>query len=320
MTANFAKIDAPCADFVLSFIVLTLNMAPPSDMPNISSMKLSELKKELNLYCIDSSGFCEKSDFTSALQNARDTLPRPSTIYREVEQPPPPEEKKEKRSSKSSKKSSSSSSRRTSSSNGSNTTPTPAVSTPIVQQQTTVAPQPPPTQQQTNNTTSTTNNAADAKKSLARRSPVTALQQLREHPSERLLGERNNTFLPGSAFSFALRGSIREDDSAIISIPDGVCLKISSASVDRKEMETYLIQKGTIGISLKLSSEENPQLMPIWTFDKDKSTSYTVSNLGIEVCGPRKIRLLAFMEMGFRSGASVDLFLFGSVCLDRDKF
>jgi len=290
-------------------------------MPDISSMKLSELKKELNLYCIDSSGFCEKSDFTSALQNARDTLPRPSTSYREVEQPPPPEEKKEKRSSKSSSKkiSSSSSHRRTGSSNGSNST-TPAVSTPIVQQQTTPAPQP-PTQQQTNTThQQQTNNAINAKKALASRSPVTALQQLREHPSERLLGERNNTFLPGSAFSFALRGSIREDDSAIISIPDGVCLKISSASVDRKEMETYLIQKGSIGISLKLSSEENPQLIPIWTFDKDKSTSYTVSNLGIEVCGPRKIRLLAFMEMGFRSGASVDLFLFGSVCLDRDKF
>jgi len=302
----------------LWYYYLYSTMAPPSDMPDISSMKLSELKKELNLYCIDSSGFCEKSDFTSALQNARDTLPRPSTSYREVEQPPPPEEKKEKRSSKSSSKKSSSSSshRRTGSSNGSNST-TPVVSTPI-QQQTNPAPQP-PTQQQTNNT-HTNNNATNAKKSLARRSPVTALQQLREHPSERLLGERNNTFLPGSAFSFALRGSIREDDSAIISIPDGVCLKISSASVDRKEMETYLIQKGTIGISLKLSSEENPQLIPIWTFDKDKSTSYTVSNLGIEVCGPRKIRLLAFMEMGFRSGASVDLFLFGSVCLDRDKF
>jgi len=317
MTATFAKLDAPkfCVGFMLS--ISTLTMAPPSDMPNISSMKLSELKKELNLYCVDSSGFCEKSDFTSALQNARDTLPRPSTTYHEVEQPPQPEEKKEKRSSKSSKKSSSSSShRRTGSSNGSNST-TPVVSTPVVQQQTSPAPQPPT---QTNNTTSNTNNATDAKKSLARRSPVTALQQLREHPSERLLGERNNTFLPGSAFSFALRGSIREDDSAIISIPDGVCLKISSASVDRKEMETYLIQKGTIGISLKLSSEENPQLIPIWTFDKDKSTSYTVSNLGIEVCGPRKIRLLAFMEMGFRSGASVDLFLFGSVCLDRDKF
>jgi len=158
------------------------------------------------------------------------------------------------------------------------------------------------------------------KRALASRSPITALQQLREHPSERLLGERNNTFLPGSPFSFALKGSIREDDSAIISIPDGVCLTLSSASVDRKEMEGFLVQKGSIGVSLKLSSEENPQLLPIWTFDKDKSSSYSISDLGIQVCGPRKIRLLAFMEMGFRSGASVDLFVFGSVGLDRDKF
>lgn len=85
-------------------------------------------------------------------------------------------------------------------------------------------------------------------------------------------------------------------------------------------MEGYLLQKGSIGVSLKISSEENPQLMPIWTFDKEKSKSYTVSDLGICVCGPRKIRLLAFMEMGFRSGASVDVFVFGSVGLDKDKF
>lgn len=85
-------------------------------------------------------------------------------------------------------------------------------------------------------------------------------------------------------------------------------------------MEGYLAQKGSVGVSLKISTEENPQLMPIWTFDKEKSTSYSISNMGIRVCGPRKIRLLAFMEMGFRSGASVDLFVFGSVSLDKDKF
>lgn len=85
-------------------------------------------------------------------------------------------------------------------------------------------------------------------------------------------------------------------------------------------METYLLQKGSIGVSLKISTEENPQLMPIWTFDKEHSKSYTVSDLGVQVCGPRTIRLLAFMEMGFRSGASVDVFVFGSVGLDRDKF
>jgi len=34
-------------------------------------MGITELKKELGLYGIDHAGFCEKSDFTSALQNAR---------------------------------------------------------------------------------------------------------------------------------------------------------------------------------------------------------------------------------------------------------
>jgi hypothetical protein len=99
-----------------------------------------------------------------------------------------------------------------------------------------------------------------------------------------------------------------------------VCLTLNVASVDRKEIATYLTQNGSIGISLKLASEENPQLLPVWTFDKDKSQSYTVSDLGIRICGPRSIRLLAYMEMGLRSNLSVDIFVFGSVGLDKDKF
>lgn len=85
-------------------------------------------------------------------------------------------------------------------------------------------------------------------------------------------------------------------------------------------MEHYLHQKGALGVSLKLSSEENPQLLPLWTFDKEKSSSYNISNLGIRVAGPRNIRLGACMEMGYRSGASVDVFVFGSVTLDSDKY
>mmetsp|Transcript_1841 Transcript_1841/g.3966 ORF Transcript_1841/g.3966 Transcript_1841/m.3966 type:complete len:279 (-) Transcript_1841:1327-2163(-) len=276
------------------------------DLPDISSMKPSELKKELTLYGIDSSTFCEKQEMTSALKNARENMPRPSTTYREVKPQQPTEEeiraKKEKqRSSRSSGKTSSSSRRpATTSSSSSSSTPAPA---PAHIPQAAAAPP-----------------KRDTKKILASRSPVTALQILRENPSLKILGERNNSFLPGSPFSFAIKGSIRDDDSAIIRIPDGVCLTINAASVERKPMETYLLQKGSIGVSLKISSEENPQLMPIWTFDKEKSKSYTVSDLGIRICGPRKIRLLAFMEMGFRSGASVDVFVFGSVGLDKDKF
>ena len=40
-----------------------------------AKQKISELRKELDLYCIDTSGFSEKSDFTSPLRTARETLP-----------------------------------------------------------------------------------------------------------------------------------------------------------------------------------------------------------------------------------------------------
>lgn len=85
-------------------------------------------------------------------------------------------------------------------------------------------------------------------------------------------------------------------------------------------MEEFLKQKGSIGVSLQLSTEENPTLLPIWTFDGTRSTSYSVCGLGIRCAGPRTVRLMAWMEMGFRSGASVDVNVFGSVALDGDKF
>mmetsp|Transcript_18734 Transcript_18734/g.34798 ORF Transcript_18734/g.34798 Transcript_18734/m.34798 type:complete len:297 (-) Transcript_18734:142-1032(-) len=295
---------------------------PSNNLPDISSLKLSELKRELTLYGIDSSNFFEKSEFTSALKNARDTLPRPSTTYREVgpseEELRAAEKAKQQQQQQQQHKSSSRSSKRPSTSSSSHNRHhhhTSSSSTPPPP-----APAPNPT---TTTTTQSNNNKSDLmnkKRLLASRSPVTALQQIREHPSGKLLGERNNSFLPGAPFSFALMGSLQENDAAILRIPDGVCLKINAASVDRKSMENFLLQKGSIGVSLKVSSEENPALLPIWTFDKEKSKSYTVSDLGVEVCGPRTVRLLAFMEMGFRSGASVDLFVFGSVGLDRNKF
>ncbi|KAK1738446.1 hypothetical protein QTG54_011115 [Skeletonema marinoi] len=272
-----------------------------SDLPDISSMKLSELKSELKSYGIDSSTFAEKSEFTSALQNARNTMPRPSTTYREVEQPKP--EREEKKSSSSSSRKPSSSSQRTSSSSSSSSrrpAPTPAP--------TTAAPAPP------------TTNPINIKKLTAMRSPVTAFQQIKEHPSQNIIGERNNSFLPGSPFSFSLHGSVQESDSAIIRIPDGVCLKMNCASVQRKAMDEYLKQKGSIGVSLRLSSEENPEMLPIWTFARDRSSGYTMSGLGLRVCGPRTLRLLAFMEMGYRSGQSVDVHVFGSVSLNKDAF
>ena len=85
-------------------------------------------------------------------------------------------------------------------------------------------------------------------------------------------------------------------------------------------MDEYLKQKGSIGVSLRLSSEENPEMLPIWTFARDRSSGYEMSGLGLRVCGPRTVRLLAFMEMGYRSGQSVDVHLFGNVSLNKDAF
>ncbi|KAL7470292.1 hypothetical protein ACHAXS_010522 [Conticribra weissflogii] len=302
------------------------------DLPDISSMKLSELKKELHLYGIDSSIFCEKHEFTSALENARKTLPRPTTTYREVE--PTEEELKEQKekerekerekraAAKASRKSSTGSSG-TSRRSQSGSSGTAAASAPT-----------PPASAPAPSTASSASAAAThqqsqeqqqqaqlkMKKLLASRSPVTALQQIKEHPSEKIVSERSISFLPGSPFSFSLRGSLFESDSTILRIPDGVKLTISAASVERKSMEEFSKQKGSIGVSLRISSEENPQLLPIWTFDKERSKGYGVTDLGVVVCGPRTVRLLAYMEMGFSSKMSVDVGVFGSVALDGDKF
>jgi hypothetical protein len=284
-----------------------------SDLPDISSMKLSELKAELKLYGIDSNTFSEKSEFTSALQNARDNMPRPKTSYREVEKPKPEKEEKKSNNKKSSSQRTGGGGTSSSSARRNAQAPAPA---PVHPPQT----QNPAPASTTAPAAAANPNPTNMKKLIAMRSPVTALQQLKEHPSQNILGERNNSFLPGSPFSFSLHGSVQESDSAIIRVPDGVCLKINCASVNRKAMDEYLKQKGSIGVSLRLSSEENPEMLPIWTFAQDRSSEYTISGLGLRICGPRTVRLLAFMEMGYRTGQSVDVHVFGSVSLNKDAF
>jgi hypothetical protein len=69
-------------------------------LPNISTLKISELKEELHLYGIDSAGLSEKQDLISALKTARETLPRPVTTYREPELPTPPPQAKDDEGSK----------------------------------------------------------------------------------------------------------------------------------------------------------------------------------------------------------------------------
>ena len=266
----------------------------------------------------------------TALQHARETLPRPTTSYREVE---PSAEKRRFRATRrnSITKPSPFSSPPASSSGGGAAAQSTMPQAAAAATTTTNSHLPPTSANPTPVPSSTAqNNNANAKKAAALRTAVVIHQRIKEKPTTTItpsaqftpttIGERTNSFLPGSPFSFAIHGSIYDDDAAIIRIPDNICLTISSASVDAKSMEVYLHQKGALGVSLKLSTEENPQLLPIWTFDKDKSSSFNISNLGIRVAGPRNIRLGACMEMGYRSGASVDVYVFGSVTLDSDKF
>ena len=264
----------------------------------------------------------------TALQHARETLPRPTTSYREVE---PSAEKRRFRATRrnSITKPSPFSSPPASSSGGGAAAQSTMPQAAAAATTTTNSRLPPTSPNPTPVPSSTTQNN-NAKKAAALRTAVVIHQRIKEKPTTTItpsaqftpttIGERTNSFLPGSPFSFAIHGSIYDDDAAIIRIPDNICLTINSASVDAKSMEVYLHQKGALGVSLKLSTEENPQLLPIWTFDKDKSSSYNISNLGIRVAGPRNIRLGACMEMGYRSGASVDVYVFGSVTLDSDKF
>ena len=308
-------------------------------LPDISTLKLSQLREELSLYGINSSTFCEKSEMITALQHARETLPRPTTSYREVEPsaapPPSSKEVEEKRRFRATRRNSitkpSPFSSSPASSSGGGAAAQSTMPQAAAAATTSTNSYPPPTSANPSTTipSSTTQNN-NAKKAAALRTAVVIHQRIKEKPTTTItpsaqfapttIGERTNSFLPGSPFSFAIHGSIYDDDAAIIRIPDNICLTINSASVDAKAMEVYLHQKGALGVSLKLSTEENPQLLPIWTFDKDKSSSYNISNLGIRVAGPRNIRLGACMEMGYRSGASVDVYVFGSVTLDSDKF
>ena len=59
-------------------------------LPDISTLKISELKAELQLYGTDITGLSEKQDLISALKTAREALPRPVTTHREPELPTPP--------------------------------------------------------------------------------------------------------------------------------------------------------------------------------------------------------------------------------------
>ena len=156
--------------------------------------------------------------------------------------------------------------------------------------------------------------------------------------------ERTLSFTTGSLFSFPLHSTAYESDAASVRIPSGLRLTIHSASVGCKEMSDYVKISSGQGVSLKFSSEENGEMLPVWTFNWERSGEFWANGLGIEgkpllvylsqvmmhsfmanklfvktstflssVQGPRIIRLAAVVDKGFKKGSALDVNVFGTV-------
>ena len=105
-TVHFGGFNGECAEsharrgwlrlgrfFLVGFVVGACSERksfPTMLLPDISTLKISELKAELHLYGIKITGLSEKQDLISALKIAHETLPRPITTHREPELPTPP--------------------------------------------------------------------------------------------------------------------------------------------------------------------------------------------------------------------------------------
>mmetsp|Transcript_24348 Transcript_24348/g.44779 ORF Transcript_24348/g.44779 Transcript_24348/m.44779 type:complete len:153 (+) Transcript_24348:207-665(+) len=124
---------------------------------------------------------------------------------------------------------------------------------------------------------------------------------------------RSLTFTQGSLFSFPLHSTAYESDAATIRIPAGIKLCLHTVSVDRKEMTEFVKSSSAHGVCLKFSSEENGEMLVVWTYDKDRSGDVWQTGLGIEVEGPRIVRLAAVVDRGFKTGSALDVNMFGSV-------
>jgi hypothetical protein len=117
-------------------------------------------------------------------------------------------------------------------------------------------------------------------------SAITVRQQLARRPGSLYGTEpRSLVFGRGSLFSFPLHSTAYEADAATVRIPAGVKLRLTSASVDRKEMSDFLRNTGKAangGVSLRFSSEENGDMIPVCTFDGERSGDLSQTGLGIE--------------------------------------
>eukprot|EP00585_Thalassiosira_rotula_P007052 CAMPEP_0196152472 /NCGR_PEP_ID=MMETSP0910-20130528/35533_1 /TAXON_ID=49265 /ORGANISM="Thalassiosira rotula, Strain GSO102" /LENGTH=152 /DNA_ID=CAMNT_0041416069 /DNA_START=32 /DNA_END=490 /DNA_ORIENTATION=+ len=124
---------------------------------------------------------------------------------------------------------------------------------------------------------------------------------------------RSIVFTQGSLFSFPLHSTAYEADAATIRIPAGVKLCLRTVSVDRKELTEFVKTSSAHGVCLKFSSEENGEMLMVWTYDKDRSGDVFQTGLGIEVEGPRIVRLAAVVDRGFKKGSALNVNVFGSV-------
>ena len=100
-------------------------------------------------------------------------------------------------------------------------------------------------------------------------SAVVVRQQLSLRPGAVYGTEpRSLNFTQGSLFSFPLHSTAYDSDAATVRIPAGVKLRLTSASVDRNEMSNFLRTSRTAGgVALKFSSEENGEMLTVWTCD-----------------------------------------------------
>ena len=150
--------------------------------------------------------------------------------------------------------------------------------------------------------------------SFRKRMSLTIRQQVAARPGCLYSNEpRELSFKAGALFSFPLHSTLYDEDAAQIRIPKNLKLTINTASVDRRQMADFLKIGIVHGVTLKISSEENGALLPIWTFDKERSSEHCHTGFGLNIEGPRIIRLAAVTDKGFKKGTPLDVNLFGFV-------
>ncbi|KAL7545482.1 hypothetical protein ACHAWF_008833 [Thalassiosira exigua] len=143
---------------------------------------------------------------------------------------------------------------------------------------------------------------------------LTIRQQVAPRPGSLYSSDpRSLTFAQGSLFSFPIHSTAYESDAAVVRIPAGVKLCVNTVSIDRKETSEFLKASSAHGVCLKFSSEENGEMLVAWTYDKERSSEVWQTGLGIEVEGPRIVRLAAIVDRGFKKGSALDVNVFGSV-------